>query len=175
MMPPKTIDQAGFVNALTFLKGIGLGRDATMALTFGEITAHCKNDYQVKQAVFDAAAEREALYLEPVTFAGPVHFLYEYVSTPREEDALADMPLTPTAALYKDGSTIAIFALDAPVAKADPKMRKIAKTMGGVTPRGRRRADPVSESIPMPGADGWRLIHLDASRRYSLADLARAA
>lgn len=160
--------KADYAGVVAFLEALGVAT-VPVTLAFGEVDARCVSPRQIKQAVEDAASEGFALNLHLTTPGGPVHFLTQTIQTPDESSALTALARQPTAALFKNGTTLALFALDTPVRKDDPTVVKIAAALSPTAKR--RRVPPLTNVIPTPGADGWRLIHLDPSRRFSLADL----
>lgn len=163
-----TAVKADYAGVLAFLEALGVAT-VPITLAFGEVDAFCDSPRKLKQAVEDAASEGVALNLHLTTYGGPVHFLTQSIQTPDESSALTAIAPMPTAALFKNGVTIALFALETPVRKDDPTVVKIA---AGLSPTAkRRRLDPLATVIPTPGANGWRVIHLDPSRRFTLSDL----
>jgi hypothetical protein len=92
---------------------------------------------------------------------GSVSFLYE-VQEHARRDGWEGQTLAPTVALYRDGTMILAWALDAvaPTAEAAP----VAQAMGC----------DLDEPIPTPGANGWEMVRCDAGAFQTLDALADA-
>ena len=66
----------------------------------------------------------------------------------------------PTAQLYKDGIAILVWAFDAPEHDSD-ELNALVAALG---------MDDVTEIVPVPGTDGWELVH-HSGPTYSLDKL----
>lgn len=144
-----------------FLNAIAGDCASSILLTYGDTDAIAQD--AETQAAIIAAAETagEPLYVYGVAVDATVPFLYSVMEN-AGPDCWRDLTIPPTAALYKGGTLIIIWSLENPVpAEA---VEHLAKVMGGA----------LDEPIPMPGANGWELVHCDPETYTSLETLADA-
>ncbi|MNR96398.1 hypothetical protein D3C72_275510 [compost metagenome] len=135
--------------------------DATqdpIRLFVGDTTVEVTDDLDVALAQAGAAP----IYLSPVTTTAAVPFLYSFTEN-AQPDQWQDDVIQPTAVLFKDGGLICAYALETAVAQ-DAALDTLAERMNG----------HLDDAVPAPGANGWELVHLDASTFYPLATLAEA-
>lgn len=142
-----------------FLSALCAGSDKSDAIILiaGDDETPVTNTADVD--AFCAQAGDEPIYVSPVTAHGAVPFLYSVIDN-AVADQWQDFVLPPTAALHKDGVLICLWSLEAaPKAEA---VRQLALDMGG----------DLDDPIPVPGANGWELVHLDPDAFQPLAVLA---
>jgi hypothetical protein len=103
-----------------------------------------------------AKADGEAIYVSPRSgdHLAFMHAVTENVADPSEWQ---DWTLKPTAVLSKEGTLIAVYALDQAVL-IDASVTVLYTAMGG----------DVEDQIPTPGANGWALIHCDPDTYQTL-------
>jgi hypothetical protein len=113
-----------------------------------------------QSATTDDLASCEQLFVVPVIPDVGSCFVFG-VMEDAAEDSFLPCRLKPTAALFRDGTMILVWAFAEPLAESE--VNAIAGALG---------MESISDRIPLPSPD-WALVHVDAARTYSLADLAR--
>lgn len=108
-------------------------------------------------AAFVEAAGTAPVYVRPVA-GGRVAFLHDVSEGVHDPQEWEGDTLRPTAVLYQgDRMMLRLYALDTPTEPTDETARLIS-AMGG----------HPEDMIPLPGSNGWRLVHSDAQAFHTL-------